>query len=599
MSYLKVIVDRQNQTAVFSGSGTFTNKDSIKSLGNARFLRPLKAWEVRPWLGSLEELQVLFPGIEIEVRGDDGSFAQPDASVATRCAITEASTCKESPTLSLAVERDGGGSSELPKLSVSALVNQVQRAVMQVLPTTFCVFGCLAQVKRQQGRVFLELADEQDRDSYVSCVIWADEARLCRNLEEAGFHLEPDLQVMFVVSAQVNKRGARISLRVDGVVAEYTLQKFAALREVTNKRLRQEGLFDRNREAVLSFLPRKLVLLTSKGGTVINDFCASLDQACFGFELVWIPVSVQGQAAKRQILRAIERAQHIPAVDAILIFRGGGSSSELATFNDYDVAKAVCLCPLPVLAAIGHQEDQSSVQDVSFRAFGVPKDLGRFFADVVEERRLGLRRSVEVALNRISELARVRADRLSSLGQSARAQVQQILWAKAERLALLKDSVPANSRVVISQRFILLKRLVHGLHLLTSRPFDGRSAAFLRVSGNIRGTWNARVQAVSRNIEYEIRLILSLLSKTLDRGFQRLLSHGRLTKDCEMFIRQEDLRVTKYEELLREVSPEVQLRRGFVMVSRGDAVVTSAKALTKDAQVDLEFWDGRQQSKIL
>lgn len=74
--------------------------------------------------------------------------------------------------------------------------------------------------KEATGTAFLELADDSDRNAYVSCVIWGEEARICKELKSAGFELEPDLQVMFVVSAQINKRGVRVSLQVQEIVAD-------------------------------------------------------------------------------------------------------------------------------------------------------------------------------------------------------------------------------------------------------------------------------------------------------------------------------------------------------------------------------------------
>jgi exodeoxyribonuclease VII large subunit len=148
-----------------------------------------------------------------------------------------------------------------------------------------------------------------------------------------------------------------------------------------------------NKKQSLAFLPRRLGIITSAAGTVIHDFRSSLDESNFGFELFWIPVLVQGAEAKASLVKAIEFFSRTEELDAILIFRGGGSQGDLAVFNDYDVARAVCLAEKPVIAAIGHQEDQSSVQDVSWKALGVPKDIGRFFADII----LGFRERIKLS----------------------------------------------------------------------------------------------------------------------------------------------------------------------------------------------------------
>lgn len=188
---------------------------------------------------------------------------------------------------------------------------------------------------------------------------------------------------MLEVVPTISNKGGKLWLNIKRIIPEYTSSKLASLREQTNERLRKEGIFENNKNLSFPFLPVNLGILTSSTGTVINDFMASLDEAKFGFKLTWLSVAVQGSEAKKSIVNGIRQLSKIKDLDVILIFRGGGSPAELAVFNDYEVAKAICLCPLPVISAVGHQEDQSSTQDVSYLAQGVPKDIGTFFANLV------------------------------------------------------------------------------------------------------------------------------------------------------------------------------------------------------------------------
>ena len=98
---------------------------------------------------------------------------------------------------------------------------------------------------------------------------------------------------------------------------------------------------------------------------------------------------VQGLEAKARLVSALEFAGEQNSFDAVLLFRGGGSAADLQIFNEYEVARAICLAKIPVLVAVGHQEDLTSATDVANIGFGVPKDLGRFFRDRVEELREG------------------------------------------------------------------------------------------------------------------------------------------------------------------------------------------------------------------
>ncbi len=358
---LKATINREKKTAIFSGPGTFAAKETIKQLGNARWLREQKAWEVQSFSLSSKELLEHIPEVSIEEISSEIDESESKEDL------------KESN-----VPRP------LPKgLSVTAFISRARAILQQSFPQTFHVYGVLSSVKQYQSRIYIDLAEIDKPDEKVSCVIWQDAEKILAGLKKAGFSLEKDLQVMFEVSINVSPKDGRISLSVLGIVAEYTIAKLAAQREITNQKLKDEGIFSKNKQQSLPFLPRRLGIMTSSGGTVINDFKASLDVAQFGFELFWVQVSVQGREASHKIVQGIEYLSRFENLDAILIFRGGGSQADLAVFNEFQIAKAICLCQLPVLSAIGHQEDMSSVQDVSFQAFGVPKDLGRFFADIV------------------------------------------------------------------------------------------------------------------------------------------------------------------------------------------------------------------------
>ena len=371
-------IDWAAETARFSGSGTFQAKEEIKKLGAARWVANDKVWELRSFNSNLDHIKSVFPGIKIEEIGKRAVAEQgPD--------LVEENSPSDLST----------GTRVKPKqYSVSELLSKISSSLAQIFPTSILVHGVLTSVKHHANNnwIFLDLGESSESKQNVGCVIWSNKDEICSELHKAGFELEPDLEVMFEVSPELSKRTARISLRIIAIDVDYTLRKLAAVREKTNNKLIAEGIFADNKGKELAFLPEKLGILTSAGGTVINDFLSSLEEGKFGFELFWLPVAVQGKAAVPELVKGLETLGRRSDLDAILLFRGGGSAAELGVFNDYKVAKAICLCPLPVLTAIGHQEDQTSAQDVSYRAFGVPKEIGAFFADIV----LGYREGVEL-----------------------------------------------------------------------------------------------------------------------------------------------------------------------------------------------------------
>lgn len=560
MTTLHVLIHRTKRTARFSGPGTFAAKEEIKQLGSARFNREEKHWEVQGLSVTVEELTARFPGIVIEEIGEGGAGAPERAG---------------SPTLEPAPALPPGVPSGL---SVSQFLDRARVALRAAFPGTVCIYGVLSDVNRAAGgRIFMELNGGPETDDRIKCVIWDNAEVKLAKLRAAGFDLEPELQVMFEVSVNLNKRGGQLSLSVERVIAEYTIGKLAALREQTNERLKKEGLFDKNRSCSLPFLPRRLGILTSAGGTVINDFLASLEVGRFGFELFWMNVSVQGADAKRSVLAGLAALSRMPDLDAILIFRGGGSQSELAVFNDYDIARAVCLCPLPVISAIGHQEDQCSVQDVSWKGLGVPKDVGRFFADIV----VGYRERFRGAVTYISTLTGRTVTQLErNLELHARSVLKflsQLVSTREESCRRHEESLPLLAATAVRTSFLRF--------LERSRPL-----AALGLS-----TMSAGVAALGR-IGERLRHDADRVVERAEHRFRRI---GHLERELGRVIEQKAARVNAYGELFESLGPDTQLKRGFALVQRGDrGYVTSGAGLASGEEVEIIFHDTHRKAEI-
>lgn len=576
MSGLRAEIDSRCGTVTFTGA-TFQFKDEIKALGAARWDGAAKAWIVHNPLLDKETLSRVFPGIEIE----------------------ELNAEKEEVFLP---ESLGDKPESLPpSFSVRELCEGFRAALSAAFPSTIYVRGVLSQVKEQKGgRIFLDLSEPDEPEQCVSCVIWQDGERILKPLHDAGFKLEADLQVMFHAAVSFNSRGARISLRIIGVVAEYTVAKASAKREMTNERLRKEGLFDKNRQLKLTFLPKRLGVLTSSGGTVINDFLAALEKAHFGFELFWANASVQGASAKAELLEALRLLAAVPDLDAVLIFRGGGSAGDLAVFNEYEVAKAVCLCPLPVFSAIGHQEDNSSVQDVSYRSLGVPKDLGRFFAELVKKRRESVYTFVRVILEQSLRSEERARESLRSLAASSAGLCRQMLLRYLDALDSFRRHLPQVCGYELEKSRERVAALQRPLELLSRRTFFRCAGAVADIMRGIEVRLRERLQGQRHKALLASERMMHHGQRLIEREKQRLLLRQSLVRESARVVTDAKYRLESLERFLDSASPRAQLERGFALVrraGRGDYVKTAAELSDSDA-VEIEFVDAKRTARI-
>lgn len=126
-------------------------------------------------------------------------------------------------------------------------------------------------------------------------------------------------------------------------------------------KLQTEGLFDPEHKQAPPAVPRRVAMITSATGAAIRDIVSVVERRFPLIELLLFPSSVQGEAAAQELIDAVRRVVRYHAevgpVDALIIGRGGGSAEDLAAFNDELLARALFACPIPVIAAVGHEVD--------------------------------------------------------------------------------------------------------------------------------------------------------------------------------------------------------------------------------------------------
>jgi len=127
--------------------------------------------------------------------------------------------------------------------------------------------------------------------------------------------------------------------------------------EQLKARLEAEGLFDAARKRPLPRLPRKVGIITSPTGAVIQDMLTIIGRRFPGLAILIHPVQVQGETAAQEIAAALGRLGQRPDLDVLIVARGGGSLEDLWAFNEEIVARAIAASPIPVISAVGHQTD--------------------------------------------------------------------------------------------------------------------------------------------------------------------------------------------------------------------------------------------------
>ena len=127
--------------------------------------------------------------------------------------------------------------------------------------------------------------------------------------------------------------------------------------EQLKQRLAAEGLFEPRRKRPLPQLPRKIGVVTSLDGAAVRDIIKVLRSRYANAHIIIRPTRVQGDGAEMDIARGLTAIGKVNGVDVVIVGRGGGSIEDLWAFNEEVVARAIAGCPVPTIAAVGHETD--------------------------------------------------------------------------------------------------------------------------------------------------------------------------------------------------------------------------------------------------
>lgn len=192
----------------------------------------------------------------------------------------------------------------------------------------------------------------KDQNSEINCVMFKSYAERIRFLPKDG------MSVIVRCDLSVYQKSCSCQLYVYDIQPEGLGAKHLAFEQLKEK-LEKEGLFDAQYKKDIPPYPEKIGVITSAYGAALQDIINVLSRRWPVTKIVLTPVSVQGEDAREQLLKAVKKQDELVKPDVMIIGRGGGSSEDLSAFNDEKLARAIFECHTPVISAVGHETDFS------------------------------------------------------------------------------------------------------------------------------------------------------------------------------------------------------------------------------------------------
>lgn len=265
-------------------------------------------------------------------------------------------------------------------LTVSELGTLVRAALEQAMPYGVWVEGEISGISRSRnGHVYFDLIEPSEVPgaaplATMPVVLFRENRdRVNRLLKRHGDPIRMSDGVRIRIQGMVDyyPPQGRIQMRMSAIDPTYTLGKLAAERDALMVALADAGILRANARHLLPAVPLRVGIVTSLGSAAHADITKVFEQSAMAFTLVEVDTPVQGIGAEHGVSAGV-RAAADASVDLIIVTRGGGSKTDLATFDHEVVARAIAAAPVPVITGVGHDIDRSVADEVAHTATTTP-----------------------------------------------------------------------------------------------------------------------------------------------------------------------------------------------------------------------------------
>lgn len=393
-------------------------------------------------------------------------------------------------------------------LTLYELNSLVRETIEEELHQEYWVEAELSELREVRGHCYMHLVQYDRNDegtkgrrnehtpiAQASAKCWQSSWQLLRPYfeKETGQRLHAGMKVLLQVYAQFHENYG-FSWIVTDIDPTYTMGDMARKRQEIIRVLKEEGVFDLQKELTLPLFCQRIAVISSANAAGYGDFVNQLvhNEYGFQFQTQLFPAVMQGEEVEQSIIAALEKIYQASMInspfDCVVIIRGGGATADLSGFDTLALAEHVANFPLPIITGIGHERDESILDMISHTRVKTPTAAAAFLIDHLNE-------VLDVLSNAQERITRYAQQKLSSLNA---------------QLSVITEAIPRLFSVVKTRQEAKLDTIREKMIMLIERRLE---------------TEQHRVQLISERVKI---LDPSLL---LRRGYSITLHDGKVVKD--------------------------------------------------------------------
>ena len=434
------------------------------------------------------------------------------------------------------------------------------------MPDEYWVEAELSEAREVRGHCYMELIQKDEHSNTpvakASAKCWASTWQLVKPhfMRVTGQEIHAGMKVLLKVYAQFHESYG-FSWIVTDIDPTYTMGDMARKRMEIIRQLKEEGVFELQKELQLPMFCQHIAVISSANAAGYGDFVNQLENNEYGFRFhtQLFPAVMQGEGVEQSVIGALNKIfesleckteslefatanddsslftlhSSLDKFDCVVIIRGGGATSDLSGFDTLALAEHVANFPLPIITGIGHERDESVLDMVSHTRVKTPTAAAAFLIGHLK----AVLDAIEDAEQRISSIVRQQMD--------------------MEKIRLLH----------LSQRIPTLFSLVR----------SRQEASIDRLQGNLRLSVMRRLQEERHRLDIHSHNLMPVIERRLLRERHQL---------------------DMLNEKLEALNPELLLRRGYSITLSGGKVVKDASILKSGDELETRLSKGTVRSVV-
>ena len=408
--------------------------------------------------------------------------------------------------------------------------------------------GQVSNFRKRPTHQYFSIKDDH---AVIQATIWSGV------YQKLGFNLEEGMKINVIGRVQIYEPSGSYSIIIEKAEPD-GIGALAIQFEQLKKKLSEEGLFQESFKQALPQFPKRIGVVTSRSGAVIQDIITTVSRRFPGVDILLYPTKVQGEGAAEEIARNIARANQQEDLDVLIIGRGGGSIEDLWAFNEEIVVRAIFESRLPVISSVGHETDVTLADFVADRRAATPTAAAELATPVTK-------------LDLLTHLQN-QEKRMTTA-------VQNVLFKKKEALKKCSQSV---------------------IFRQPERLYDGYLQRLDQMQLRLKQSLRTQISNNKEKLQIRRHKLMQLSPVTKVQRYQdRLEQMDKLLRSQVALVYDAKVaEVKRLSEALIMLDTSRIVARGFAIVKKDESVVDSVANLNKKDLVTLLMRDGQVELEV-